>query len=461
VEASGPAVVPAYEPSSPPELERRPSSRPEPSGGRAERLALLWSQRRFLWGVAWKTFLAAVVVAYSLPLHYESTAKIVPGDSQSGAMGLLGKLGGAAASAGALGLDPTSMLGMKTPGAFFIEVMKSRTVQDRMIDTFKLQQHYTIIGRNLPSVYNSRFGQRWLVPSYYTTRKQLKSFTDFEEDRKSGVITITVTDYDKNIAAAMANAYVSELNRLAAQLNTSEAHRERVFLEERLKTVKQDLDEASLALSEFSSKNKIMDPQSQGRTMQDAAARIQGELIANETELRGLQQIYSDDNVRVRTLKARIGELQSQMHRIVGGTGTPAGESAESGSNPPSLRALPMLGYQYSDLYRKAKIQETLYEFLTQQYEMAKVQEAKELPTARTMDVAIPPERKSGPIRTLVVGLSVLGGLVLGCFWVIWKNSWDRLPADDSRRMLAAQVRYDLRAALRRGKSRGQTEVRK
>jgi uncharacterized protein involved in exopolysaccharide biosynthesis len=353
------------------------------------------------------------------------------------------------------------MLGMKTPGAFFIEVMKSRTVQDRMIDTFKLQQHYTIIGRNLPSFYNSRFGQRWLVPSYYTTRKQLKSFTDFEEDRKSGVITITVTDYDKNIAAAMANAYVSELNRLAAELNTSEAHRERVFLEERLKTVKQDLDEASLALSEFSSKNKIMDPQSQGRTMQDAAARIQGELIANETELRGLQQIYSDDNVRVRTLKARIGELQSQMHRIVGGTGTPAGESAESGSNPPSLRALPMLGYQYSDLYRKAKIQETLYEFLTQQYEMAKVQEAKELPTARTMDVAIPPERKSGPIRTLVVGLSVLGGLVLGCFWVIWKNSWDRLPADDSRRMLAAQVRYDLRAALRRGKSRGQTEVRK
>jgi capsule polysaccharide export protein KpsE/RkpR len=195
--------------------------------------------------------------------------------------------------------------------------------------------------------------------------------------------------------------------------------------------------------------------------MQDAAARIQGELIANETELRGLQQIYSDDNVRVRTLKARIGELQSQMHRIVGGTGTSEGESVESNSSPPSLRALPILGYQYSDLYRRAKIQETLYELLTQQYEMAKVQEAKELPTARVMDVAVPPEKKSGPIRTLIMGLSVLGGLVLAGFWVISKNSWDQLPADDSRRMLAGQVRYDLRALFGRAKSRGQTAVPK
>jgi uncharacterized protein involved in exopolysaccharide biosynthesis len=421
-------------------------------------MALLWNQRRFLWGVAWKTFLAAVVVAYSLPLHYESIAKIVPNETQSGgAMGILGKLSGVASSG--LSLDPTSLLGMKTPGAFFIEVMKSRTVQDRMIDNFDLRRRYTIIGRNFPGLYNSRFGQRWLQPSYYVTRKRLKSFSDFEEDKKSGVLTITVTDYDKNIAAAMANAYVNELNRLAADLNTSEAHRERVFLEERLKSVKQDLDEASLALSQFSSKNKVMDPQSQGRTMQDAAARIQGELIANETELRGLQQIYSDDNVRVRTLKARIGELQSQMNRVVGGTGTTEGASADSGSSPPSLRALPMLGYQYSDLYRRAKIQETLFEFLTQQYEMAKVQEAKELPTARTMDVAIPPEKKSGPIRTLIVGLSVLGGLVLACFWVVWKNSWDQLPADDSRRMLAARVRYDLRAAFGRTKSRGHPVV--
>jgi uncharacterized protein involved in exopolysaccharide biosynthesis len=442
-------------------VERKSPRAPEPPGGSTERLALLWSQRRFLWGVAWKTLLASAIVAYSLPLHYESIAKIVPNETQSGAMGILGKLSGAAGSGAGLSLDPTSLLGMKTPGAFFIEVMKSRTVQDRMIDHFDLRRRYTIIGRNFPNLYNSRFGQRWLQPSYYTTRKRLKSFSDFDEDKKSGVLTIVVTDYDRNTAADMANAYVSELNHVAADLNTSEAHRERVFLEERLKSVKQDLDEASLALSQFSSKNKVMDPQSQGRTMQDAAARIQGELIANETELRGLQQIYSDDNVRVRTLKARIGELQSQMNRIVGAPVTTDSQSAESGSNPPSLRALPMLGYQYADLYRRAKIQESLYEFLTQQYEMAKVQEAKELPTARTMDVAIPPEKKSGPIRTLIMGLSVLGALVLAGFWVIWRHSWDQLPADDSRRMLAARVGYDLRAALGRTKSRGQTAVSK
>jgi len=243
-------------------------------------------------------------------------------------------------------------------------------------------------------------------------------------------------------------------------LNTSDAHRERLFLEERLKSAKQELDQASLELSRFSSKNTVMDPQSQGRTMQDAAAKIQGELIANESELRGLQQIYSDDNVRVRSLKARIGELQSQLRRLLGSGSTALGPQ-ETDSPPgsrragvdapyPSMRALPMLGYQYTNLYRQAKIQETVYEFLTQQYELAKVQEAKELPTVRIMDVGVPPERKSGPFRTLIAGLSLMAALALACSWVIAKNTWDGLPEDDPRRLLAAELHGDISSTLRR-----------
>jgi uncharacterized protein involved in exopolysaccharide biosynthesis len=447
VEARGPAVVPAFEPLSPPDKERRHSAA-EPGGRGAERLALLWRERWFLWGVAWKTFVAACVVALLLPLHYEGVTKIVPGENQGGSGGLLSKLGGAGglASGGGLGLglDPTSLLGLKTPGALYIEIMKSRTVQDRLIDRFNLRRHYWMTGR-------------WSQHTYYLTRKKLTSFTDFEEDKKSGVITLTYTDYDKQTAAAIANAYVEELNHLASDLNTSDAHRERIFLEERLKSAKQDLNQASLALSQFSSKNTVMDPQNQGRSMMDAAARIQGQLIASESELRGLKEIYSDDNVKVRTLRAQIGELQAQLKRLMGGSAGSAGEAAGSGDGLyPSMRALPMLGYQYTDLYRQTRIQETVYEFLTQQYEMAKIQEAKELPTVRVMDLAVPPERKSGPIRTLIVSLSVLAGLALAGFWVIGHNTWVQLPGDDPRRLLAAEVSGDLQASfqkLRRGAS--------
>jgi len=446
-------LAPAYRPSRPAELEREYAP-PLPSRGNVEKLALLWRERRFLWGVAWKAFILAYLAAWLLPVHYESASKIIPGESQSSGAGLLGKLAAGASSAGTLGLDPTSALGMKTPGAFYIEVMKSRTVQDWLIDRFDLRRRYTMLGRWFPGIYLGGFARtrlgKWLLKTgYYSTRKQLKSFTDFDEDKKSGVITITATDYDPQTAAMIANAYVEELNRLAADLNTSDAHRERLFLEERLKSAKQDLDEASLALSQFSSKNTVMDPQSQGRTMQDAAARIQGELIANESELKGLQQIYSEDNVRVRSLKARIGELHSQLRRLLGSAGpVPAGPDGSGSGSYPSMRALPMIGYQYADLYRQAKIQETVYEFLTQQYEMAKVQEAKELPTVRVMDPAVPPEMKSGPFHTLIAGLSVIAGLALACGWVIGKNTWDGLPEDDARRMLAVEVQSDVRAIL-------------
>jgi uncharacterized protein involved in exopolysaccharide biosynthesis len=316
--------------------------------------------------------------------------------------------------------------------------MKSRTVQDRLIDKFDLRRHYWMTGR-------------WWPHSYYSTRKKLKSFTDFEEDKKSGVITLTYTDYDKQTAATIANAYIEELNRLAADLNTSDAHRERLFLEERLKSAKQDLDQASLALSQFSSKNTVMDPQNQGRSMMDAAARIQGQLVASESELKGLKEIYSDDNVKVRTLRAQIGELQAQLKKLMSGSAGDISETAGSRAGLyPSMRTLPMLGYQYADLYRQTRIQETVYEFLTQQYEMAKIQEAKELPTVRQMDKAVPAEKKSGPIRTLVVSLSVLAGLVLAGFWVIGHNAWVQLPGDDPRRMLAAEVSGDLKGSLKK-----------
>src|SRR6185312_6062752 len=202
---------------------------------------------------------------------------------------------------------------------------------DHIIDQFNLRERYWKTGR-------------WWPRDYYDTRKKLASFTDIDEDKKSNVITVTVTDYDRNTAAQIANAYVTELNRAAAGLNTGEAHRERVFLENRLSEAKQDLDRTALALSQYSSKNTIMDPQGQGRAMVDAAARVQGEIIAAEAELKGLQQIYSDDNVRVRTLKARLETLRAKLHGMTGKQAQPAAPDY------PSMTSLPILGYRYSDL---------------------------------------------------------------------------------------------------------------
>jgi len=445
VEISGPRTVPIYEPSlPPPDMEQQP---PEENGN-ISKLWLLWRERRLLWSVAWKTALLAVVVSLLLPKHFLATTRVVPGESSgSGMMSVLGKLaggGGGAAGGLASGLDAVGLLGMKTPGAFYVDVLKSRTVSDRIIDRFDLRHRYWKTGK-------------WFPRSYYVTRKKLASFTDVSEDKKSGVITIDVVDYDPRMAAQIANAYVEELNHLAADLNTSDAHRERVFLESRLKQAKQDLDEASMALSKFSSSNTFMDPGNQGKAMMDAAAKLEGEIIATQAELRDREQIYAPDNVRVRSLRARLSELQGQLTKMTGksasvddttSTDTTGTSTGDSSMPFPSMKKLPLLGYRYADYYRQAKIQEALYEFLTQQYEMARVQEAKELPTVRIMDVAIPPERKNGPIRSLIVSLSIIGGLILATLWIFGRESWERLPEEDQRRMLFAEVKDAFRRKL-------------
>jgi len=412
--------------------------RHEQAQGKIAKLWLLWNERRLFWRVAWKTFIVALIVSFLLPKHYEASVKVVPGENTaSGMMGLPAKLanmsGGAVGSGISLALDASGLLSGKTPTAFYVEILKSRSLQDHIIDEFNLRERYWKTGK-------------WWPRSYYETRKKLTSFTDIEEDKKSNVITVTITDYDRNTAAQIATAYVTELNRAAAGLNTGEAHRERVFLENRLREAKQDLDATALALSQYSSKNTIMDPQDQGRAMMDAAARVQGEIIAGEAELKGLQQIYSDDNVRVRTLRARLETLRSKLHGLAG----KQAEAQVGSTDYPSMSTLPILGYRYSDLYRQTKIQEAIYEFLTQQYETAKIEEAKELPSVRVMDPAIAPEKKSGPHRVLIWISSVLGSLALTAFWVLGKNSWEQMPLHDSRRLLAADVAAEIRRGLRK-----------
>lgn len=429
MESRRPAIAPAYEPSFPPE--------PAPRRGKAAKLSLWWRNRRFLWRVFWISALLSTAVAFLIPKKYKSTAKLVVPDNQtSNSMlsGLMRGVSGGSSSGLSLGLDPSSLLGLKTPGALYTAILESRRVQERLVEKFDLRTHY-----------KKRY--------YQDARKKLDRNTDIEEEKKSGVITLAVVDWDPGFAALLARSYIEEMNRVAADLNTSAAHREREFLEARLKSARQDLDQASLELSEFSSKHTMMDVQQQSRTMMDAVARLRGELIGSESELKGLEQIYAEDNVRVRTLKARVAELQSQLKKMVGSYTAP-GEvrDAPDSGDYPSIRTLPALGYRYQELYRQAKTQETIFDFLTQQYELARVEEAKELPVVRVMDEPNVPEKKNSPIRSLIVGLSVFVALLMGCWWVVEKEKWDQLPRDDSRRLLFAEVKSDLKAALRRNR---------
>ncbi len=311
----------------------------------------------------------------------------------------------------------------------FVEILESRTVADRLIHEFQLSREYS-------------------TTKIEYTRKVLEARTKITEDRKSGVITITVTDRQPWRAAAMAQAYVGELDRLVSQLSTSSARRERIFLEERLKTVKGDLDDAATRFSEFASKNTAIDIPAQGKAMVEAAAVLQGQLIAAEAEASGLEKIYTVNNMRVKALQARIVELREQLQKL-GGSTSPA-EVRNDNSLYPSIRKLPLLGVTYADLYRRTKIEETVYELLTQQYELAKVQEAKEIPSVKVLDSAVMPTVKSSPHRVALTWCGTALTFLCAAAWILLWKSWKDIDPADPGRVLAAEMAASVVLSTRR-----------
>jgi len=390
---------------------------------------LLWERRRFLaravvWGLA-----VSFLVAFMIPKRYDSITRLMPPDGQSGS-----GLAMLAAMAGKSGLGMGSMagnlLGLRSSGALFVDILRSRTVEDRIVGRFDLRK-----------VYNDRY---WV-----DARKDLGTYTEIAEDRKSEVITIRVTDRDPRRAALIAQAYVDELDHLVAEVSTSSARRERIFIEDRLTSVKQELDHASREFSQFASQNATLDITTQGKAMVEAAGRLQGELIASQSELEGLEQVYTTNNIRVRSLRARVDELSKQLDKL-GGSGTggnailagSSGNLGEAGSASafPSIRQLPILGVRWAELYRQTKIEETVYELLTQQYELAKIEEAKEIPTVKILDAADVPERKSTPHRTQIVLFGGLFSLLGAASWVVSRSIWNGAEADDPRKVLAQSI---------------------
>jgi capsule polysaccharide export protein KpsE/RkpR len=400
-----------------------------PGGTVAGSVFQLWRHRRFIVTAAAVGFIVATAIAFLLPPKFESTTRLMPPDKQ-GTAGLASLLATGAAG-GNLNAVPllSEALGANSAGALVVGVLRSLTVQDHIIEQFDLTRVY---------------GVRYLKDA----RQRLLDSTDFTLDQKSGIITITVTDKSPQRARDMARAYATELNSVLARLDTSAARKERIFIEERLKTVKGDMDEAAQQLARYSSENTTLDIKEQTKAMVESAAKLQGELVAAQAELSGIRQIYTDNTARVRAARARVAELKNQIGKMSGSTISRVDAGNESAPYPP-IRKLPLLGVKYFDLYRNARMQETIYEILTRQHELATIQEVKELPTVRVLDEPVIAQKKSKPHRLVLM----LSGLLLGAFFssvcVLGSSRWQAMGPEEPLKVLGLAVREGLAEDLR------------
>jgi uncharacterized protein involved in exopolysaccharide biosynthesis len=388
----------------------------------ADFLRTCWSRRKMICGILAAGILISVLYALSIPNFYTSTTSLMPPDTTSPYSNILGMLspGGSAADVA------TEALGLGTPGELFIGILESRNVQDGVINRLDLTHYYQ-------------------TSSMEDARKALKGSTRIATDQRSGLITISITCTDPVLAAKIAQAYVLELDRVVTDNTTSSARRERIFLEDRVKDVKQQLDDSAKQLSQFSTKSGALDISSQTKSMIEEGARLQAELVDGRSQLAALRETYSEDNSRVKALEAHNAVLQSQLDKMGGMPG--GSEPAENSSDSlyPTADQLPALGLTYYDLERKMRVEEALWEALTKQYESAKVEEAAEIPTVHVLDAANVPEGKSGPSRRSIVEMGAMLSFAFACLVVLMGMVWEGMdPEGETKRLVGDAASYTL-----------------
>ncbi|GAW65833.1 lipopolysaccharide biosynthesis protein [Geoanaerobacter pelophilus] len=304
---------------------------------------------------------------------------IVPSPDDKGMMGaMMAQMGGLAGMAGLAGGGPNN-------ADLYQTMLYTETVQDPIINRFKLMTVY---------------GVKFRAEAY----KALFENTDISIGKKDGVITIAVDDIDPKRAADIANAYVDELGHLTTNLSMSGASKNRAFLEERLVSAKADLARAEDAMKNFQSKYKAVSIMDQAKASIEAVALLRGQLAAQEVQLGMLQRQFTENSQEVKMAKTSIANIRTQIADFEGSGGS---------SSIPSVGSVPELGKEYVRLLREFKIQETLVELLTKQYEMVKLDELKDVSSFQVIQSARPPEKKSSPQRGKLVVISSCAVFIL------------------------------------------------
>ncbi len=346
-------------------------------------LIVLAKHKRIVLGLPLAAGILAVIVSLLLPNIYTGTTRILPPQqSASATSALLSQLGGALGGiAGAAG----GAFGIRNPNDLYIGMLRSRTVADNLIARFELSKAYQ---QELQS----------------NTRLALQGNTSIAAGR-DGIIAIEVDDKDPKRAAELANAYVEELMKLTKVLAVTEASQRRLFFERQLLQVKDNLTAAEIAARQGLQKGGLAQVDAQGRSMIEVTARLRAQISAKEVQLGSMRTFAAEGNPELQRTQQELEALRRELGRVEGSSPIAAvGKGEASGSS----------GLDNLGRLRDVKYYEFLYELLAKQYELAKIDEAKDATVIQVMDQAIEPDRKSKPNRSLIVLLAALGAFLLG-----------------------------------------------
>lgn len=355
--------------------------------------------------IVWTVVSAAavsVIISLLLPKYYTSEVKIMPPQQgQSIASAMLDQLGGLG---GLIGATAGKELGLKNPNDLYLAMLKSNTIADRLIDRFSLM-----------SVYKAKLRAN--------ARKRLADLTQFTANSKDGTISVSVDDRDPNKAAEMANAYIEELEKLTQKLAVTDASKRRVFFEREAKTATEQLETAEQEMKKTQESTGIIQMDSQSRVLLQAYEDLRAQATAKEVEIESMRAFATSENPDLVRLQHELAALRTQIAGMEKGQGgSPIGD--------PALEKVPERYLKYVDKLRQVTYRNALLQLMLKQYEIARIDEAKDAALIQVLDRAEPPEIRSFPRRTLIVIAFTFMGFVLASLWSYGLEALERAKED-------------------------------
>ena len=342
---------------------------------------LVLSEARRTIGICVLIFVVlGVAISLLMKPTFSATSLIMPPQQGQSLATMMGQLSTLMSLTGGGGIGGSQL---KTPVDMYVGMLESRTIADRLISRFHLQD-----------LYKTR--------KMEDTRRVLKSNTRFLTG-KDGLIHIIVDDSDPNRASEMANAYVDELYSMNSHLATTEAGQRRIFFDQELAEEKSALAIAENDLKQTAEKTGVIHLGGQTEAIIRSLAMLRAEIASREVQINSMRMFATDQNPLAIRAQEEINSLHSQLARLendprnLDTLGIPAGQ-------------VPTVALEYARKLREVKYHETLFELLAKQYEAARIDEAKAAPIIQVVDRAVPPDKKSGPHRLwIVLGCAFIG----------------------------------------------------
>ena len=362
-------------------------------------LTALARQKKILFTVPLITGVLAIAAAFLIKPTFSSTAVILPPQQQSsGVSAMLGQLGGLAGAAGGI-------TGLKNPNDLYVAMLQSRTIADKLISHFDLKT-------------------RFEVETLDEARKKLDGMATAASD-KAGTISVLVEDKDPKFAAELANAFVSELSNLTKGLAITDAAQRRLFFEKQLIAVKDDLANAEIALRKTQESTGMLQLDGQVQGIIRNVAQLEGTIAAKEVQLNAMRSFATNNNPDLQRLQGEIQGYQAQLEKLK------TGKLSKDGDLMVPTGKIPEVGIEYIRSLRNVKYQETIFELLSKQYELAKIDEAKESSNIQILDNAVPAEKKSKPKKLIIILIGFIGGAFFALFMALIRDSYLRSTKDE------------------------------